>query len=102
MRATVPKETDLVTWLRLICFQLVCRCLEAETVDVALQKCIFADQLPPIGNYGDTYDDTIKALQSDWWSRLVGGASSGGLSEDLYESIIARHGLLCVCVCVCV
>ena len=56
----------------------------------ALQKCIFADQLPPLGNSYAISDDMLEALQSHWWSRLVGGAASSGFSQDLYESLIAR------------
>ena len=72
-------------------FQHMRRCLKAETLEAALQKCIFSDQLPPFGQSLHAGKDIVKKLYGDLWLGLVAGSANIGLSDNLYEAAIARY-----------
>ncbi|KAL8587201.1 hypothetical protein ACOMHN_013287 [Nucella lapillus] len=70
--------------------QAFCRCFDSPSLDEALRKCVFSDQLPPIGQAVTADDDVIKQLYCDWWLPLTGRDTNRLMNESLYESVIAR------------
>ncbi|KAK7105162.1 uncharacterized protein [Littorina saxatilis] len=65
-------------------------CLKADTLDMALEKCIFSDHLPPMGQSMDTSHDVISNLRCNWWKTLVDQRLNDRMHNTLYEAIIAR------------
>ena len=82
--------------------QELCDCLGASDVGVAVSQCLLSDSLSPAACYWEITDTVLTQLGC-WWIRAV-AAPGIAMTDQQYESLLARCVCVvcCVCVCVCV
>ncbi|KAK7105156.1 uncharacterized protein [Littorina saxatilis] len=64
--------------------------LGVDGLEAALDRCIYSEQLPPIGRSVDVTNDIMNDIRHQFWAKLKEGVQFEGLSDEEYESIIAR------------
>ncbi|KAK7497147.1 hypothetical protein BaRGS_00011677 [Batillaria attramentaria] len=55
----------------------------------ALKSCVFSDHMPPVGQ-GLDIDQSVMEQLKKWWKHLVSDANPTPMSDEAYNSVIAR------------
>nr|KAG5706764.1 hypothetical protein BaRGS_007267 [Batillaria attramentaria] len=63
-----------------------CTSMGCTSLPDALERCVFAEQLPPIGKPWDMDNDVTEKLTT-WWRLLVG---NDRIEDQVYEGLVAR------------
>ncbi|KAK7497139.1 hypothetical protein BaRGS_00011669 [Batillaria attramentaria] len=64
-------------------------CLDAETMEDALNRCLFSRNFPPVGKAWEVDEVMISSLEQ-WWRAITGKTGKPQMDDEAYDSLAAR------------